>query len=176
MIACKTIIDKGAGPKEGDPHGHGYSLFDKEIAEARVAMGWTAPPFVVPDEIARAWRAAGRKGGRARRAWEARLKASPARAEFERLVRGDLPDDAFDALAAHIDKLAAEPADNATRVWSGAALEALTGAIPEMVGGSADLTGSNNTHRRRTPRCSTTPTMPAATCTTACASTAWPRR
>ncbi len=60
-------------------------------------------------------------------------------------MRGDLPDDAFVALATHIDKLAAEPADNATRVWSGAALEALTGAIPEMIGGSADLTGSNNT-------------------------------
>jgi transketolase len=145
MIACKTIIDKGAGPKEGDPHGHGYSLFDKDITVAKAAMGWTAPPFTVPDEIAKAWRAAGRKGGRARRAWEGRLKASPERAEFERLARGDLPADAFVALAAHIDKLAAEPADNATRVWSGAALEALTGAIPEMIGGSADLTGSNNT-------------------------------
>ncbi|HXQ11509.1 MAG TPA: transketolase [Caulobacteraceae bacterium] len=150
MISCKTIIDKGAGPKEGDPHGHGYSLFDKDIAVAKATMGWTAPPFTIPDEIAKAWRAAGHRGGRARRAWEARLKESPARAEFERLVRGDLPNDAFVALAAHIDKLAAEPADNATRVWSGAALEALTGAVPEMIGGSADLTGSNNTLTKNT--------------------------
>ncbi len=146
MVACKTLIDKGAGPKEGDPHGHGYSLFDKEIAEARIAMGWTAPPFVIPDEIADAWRRAGRRGASPRRAWENRLKAHPARAEFERaVVRGDLPEDAFVALAAHIDKLAAEPADNATRSWSGAALEALIPAVPEMIGGSADLTGSNNT-------------------------------
>jgi transketolase len=145
MIACKTIIDKGAGPKEGDPHGHGYSLFDKEIADARVAMSWTWPPFVIPDEILRPWQAAGRRGARPRKAWEARLAAHPARASFERAVKGELPDDAFVALAAHIDKLAAEPSDNATRVWSGAALEALTGAVPEMIGGSADLTGSNNT-------------------------------
>jgi transketolase len=145
MIACKTIIDKGAGPKEGDPHGHGYSLFAKEIADARVAMGWTAPPFVIPDEVLRPWRAAGRRGARPRKAWEQRLAHHPARVSFERAVKGELPDDAFVALAAHIDKLAAEPSDNATRVWSGAALEALTGAIPEMIGGSADLTGSNNT-------------------------------
>jgi transketolase len=150
LIACKTIIDKGAGPKEGDPHGHGYSLFDKDIVVAKETMGWTAPPFTIPEDIGKAWRAAGRKGGRARRAWEARLKASPARAEFERLMRGDLPEDAFVALAAHIDKLAAEPSDNATRSWSGAALEALTGAVPEMIGGSADLTGSNNTLTKNT--------------------------
>ena len=145
MIACKTIIDKGAGPKEGDPHGHGYSLFDKEIADARVAMGWTEPPFVIPDEIVKTWRAAGRRGAKLRKAWEERLKESADAAEFERGLRGELPKDAFVGLAAHIDKLVAEPAANATRSWSGAALEALTPAIPDMVGGSADLTGSNNT-------------------------------
>jgi transketolase len=145
MIACKTLIDKGAGPKEGDPHGHGYSLFDKEIAEARVAMGWPWPAFVIPDEIAKPWKAAGRRGAGPRKAWEARLKADPAGAEFERAVRGELPRDAFVGLAAHIEQLAAEPAANGTRNWSGAALEALIPAIPDMVGGSADLTGSNNT-------------------------------
>jgi len=145
LIACKTIIDKGAGPKEGDPHGHGYSLFDKEIADARVAMGWTAPPFVIPDEIAKTWRAAGRRGAKVRKAWEARLKESANAAEFERGLRCELPEDAFVALAAHIDKLVAAPSANATRSWSGEALAALTPAIPDMVGGSADLTGSNNT-------------------------------
>ncbi|HEX4197920.1 MAG TPA: transketolase [Caulobacteraceae bacterium] len=145
MIACKTLIDKGAGPKEGDPHGHGYSLFDKEIAEARIAMGWPWPAFVIPEEIARPWKAAGRRGARPRKAWEARLKADPAAPEFERAVRGELPKDAFVGLAAHIEKLAAEPGANGTRNWSGAALEALIPAIPDMVGGSADLTGSNNT-------------------------------
>ena len=145
MIACKTKISKGAGPKEGDPHSHGYSLFDKEIADAREAMGWTAPPFVIPDDIAKAWRAAGRRGAKQRKAWEARLKDSADAAAFEHGLRGELPKDAFVGLAAHIDKLVAMPSANATRSWSGAALEALTPAIQDMVGGSADLTGSNNT-------------------------------
>jgi transketolase len=145
MIACKTKILKGAGPMEGNPHGHGYSLFDKEIAAARVAMGWTAPPFVIPDEIAKPWRAVGRRGAKHRKAWEARLKESPDAVAFEHGLRGELPEDAFVALSSHIDKLVAQPSANATRSWSGAALEALIPAIPDMIGGSADLTGSNNT-------------------------------
>jgi transketolase len=145
LIACKTIIDRGAGPKEGDPHGHGYSLFDKEIAEAREAMGWPWPPFVIPDDIAHAWRLVGKRGARARRAWETRLKAHPQGGAFTHAVKGELPKDAFDGLAAFMEKLAADKPANATRVWSGAALETLTKAIPEMIGGSADLTGSNNT-------------------------------
>jgi len=145
MIACKTIIDKGAGPKEGDPHGHGYSLFDKEIADARIAMDWTAPPFVIPDDVGKAWRAVGRRGAKLRKAWEARLKASPDAAAFEHGLRGELPKDAFVALSAHVGKLVAAPSANATRSWSGEALAALTPAIPDMIGGSADLTGSNNT-------------------------------
>jgi transketolase len=145
MIACKTRILKGAGPMEGDPHGHGYSLFDKEIADAREAMGWTAPPFVIPDDIAKAWRAVGRRGAKHRKAWEVRLPESADAAAFEHGLRGELPKDAFVALAGHIEKLIAQPGANATRSWSGAALEALIPAIPDMVGGSADLTGSNNT-------------------------------
>jgi transketolase len=145
MIACKTKISRGAGPLEGDPHSHGYTLFDKEIAAAREAMGWTWPPFVIPDDVAKAWRKVGRRGARARKAWEARCKAHPSGAAFERSVKGELPADAFVGLAAHIDKLVADKPANATRSWSGAALEALIPATPEMLGGSADLTGSNNT-------------------------------
>ena len=77
---------------------------------------------------------------------EARLKASAQGADFTRAMKGDLPADAFKALDAHIDKMLAEPVVNATRVHSGAALTVLTPAIPEMIGGSADLTGSNNTY------------------------------
>src|SRR6201985_339671 len=62
LLACKTKISKGAGPKEGDPHSHGYTLFDDQIADARRAMGWTAPPFTVPDDVLRPWRSAGRRG------------------------------------------------------------------------------------------------------------------
>jgi len=146
MIACKTLISKGAGPKEGDHHSHGYTLFDKEIAEAREAMGWTSPPFTVPADIAGAWRRVGSRGGKLRRTWAARVKASPQAAEFDRaVVKNALPADAFKALDAHIARMTADKPANATRVHSGAALEALIPAIPEMIGGSADLTGSNNT-------------------------------
>jgi len=146
MIACKTAILKGAGPKEGDIHGHGYSLFDEEATLARKAMGWPLPPFELPEDIVEAWRKAGRKGGSPRRQPEARLKASDQPAHFVRAMKGDLPADAFKALDAHIEKMLAEPVVNATRVHSGAALAVLTPAIPEMIGGSADLTGSNNTY------------------------------
>src|ERR1019366_8020736 len=115
MIACKTIIDKGAGPKEGDPHGHGYRLFDKEIADARQAMEWSWAPFVIPDEIAKPWKAAGRRGSRPRKAWEARLKADPAHAEFERAIRGELPEDAFVGLPGPIDKLVESATGTPTR-------------------------------------------------------------
>jgi transketolase len=145
MLDTKTIIDRGAGPKEGDPKGHGYTLFDKEIVEAREAMGWTAPPFHIPDEVIKPWRAAGRRGARSRKAWEARFQASAHHAAFNKAQKGVVSAEQFEPLEAHIAKLIAEPKADATRVWSGAALEALVPAIPEMIGGSADLTGSNNT-------------------------------
>ena len=145
LIACKTKISRGAGRKEGDPHSHGYTLFDDEIADARLAMGWGHEPFTVPDEVLRPWRAAGRRGARVRKAWEAGLASSDLRSEFERAMAGDLPAGAFERIDAHIARAEADKPAAATRQHSGAALEALIPAIPEMVGGSADLTGSNNT-------------------------------
>jgi transketolase len=145
LIACKTIILKGAGPMEGSAHGHGYALFDDQIRDARIAMGWEAPPFVVPDEALTPWRAAGRRGAKTRKAWEAALAASPKRAEFERAMTGDLPEGAFNDLDALIAKAEADKPAAATRQHSGNALEKLAPVIHEMVGGSADLTGSNNT-------------------------------
>jgi len=146
MIACKTLISKGAGPKEGAHDTHGYSLFDDEIAAARGAMGWSAPPFTLPPDVAGAWLKVGRRGARLRKAWALRVKASAEAAEFDRrVVKGELPSGAWDGLDAHIAKMGSEQPSNATRVHSGAALEALIPAIPEMIGGSADLTGSNNT-------------------------------
>jgi len=151
MIACKTKISKGAGRKEGDPHSHGYTLFDDEIADSRVAMGWSHEPFVIPDEVYKPWRAAGRKGRKVRKSWEKALGASPLKAEFQRAMAGELPAEAFARLDAHIAEMAKSAPANATRVHSGAALEQLVPAIPEMVGGSADLTGSNNTFVKGTP-------------------------
>jgi transketolase len=145
MIACKTLISKGAGPKEGDPHSHGYTLFDDQIRDARVAMGWDAEPFTVPGDIATAWKSVGRRGAKVRKAWEAKLAASINASEFKRAMAGNLPQSAFDALDAHIAKAVETKPVNATRVHSGSALDQLIPAIPEMIGGSADLTGSNNT-------------------------------
>lgn len=146
MIACKTKITRGGGPKEGDPHSHGYTLFDKEIAAAREAMDWMAPPFEIPGGVARAWLKAGRRGEAKHRQWRERLNASQRRVEFERAVEtGALPQNAFEGLDRLRAKIVAEAPKDATRVFSGRALEALAPAIPEMVGGSADLTGSNNT-------------------------------
>ncbi|PZR35608.1 transketolase [Caulobacter segnis] len=145
MIACKTLISKGAGPKEGDPHSHGYTLFDDQIKAAREAMGWDAAPFTVPDDIAKAWKSVGRRGAKVRKAWEGKLAASIQASEFKRAMAGELPANAFEALDAHIDKALETKPVNATRVHSGSALDHLIPAIPEMIGGSADLTGSNNT-------------------------------
>ena len=145
LIACKTKISKGAGPKEGDAHSHGYSLFDPEIADARKAMSWTHEPFEIPGDVAQAWLKAGRRGGRVRRQWDQRLKASDHRAEFDRALKGQVPAAALAALKAHADQMAIDRPANATRAHSGAALAVLAPAVPEMMSGSADLTGSNNT-------------------------------
>jgi transketolase len=145
LIACKTLISKGAGPKEGDPHSHGYTLFDDQIRDARLAMGWDAQPFTVPDDIAKAWKAIGRRGARVRKAWEETVKASPLSADFTRAMKGELPANAFAALDAHIAEAAKTKPGNATRVHSGAALDQLIPTVIDMIGGSADLTGSNNT-------------------------------
>jgi transketolase len=104
MIACKTLISKGAGPKEGDPHSHGYTLFDNEIAASRVAMGWDAAPFTVPDDIAKAWKSVGRRGASVRKPGKPGLAASPKAADFNRAMKGALPANAFEALDAHIAK------------------------------------------------------------------------
>ncbi|HYF23848.1 MAG TPA: transketolase C-terminal domain-containing protein, partial [Caulobacteraceae bacterium] len=145
LIACRTRIGKGAATMEGSHKTHGAALGAAEVAATRAKLGWTHAPFELPQDLLDAWRKAGRKGGRARRAWEARLKASPAAAEFRRAVSGDLPQAAFAALDAHIAEQTAAGTAAATRVSSGAALERLIPHVPEMIGGSADLTGSNNT-------------------------------
>ncbi|HYY38280.1 MAG TPA: transketolase C-terminal domain-containing protein, partial [Xanthobacteraceae bacterium] len=106
------------------------------------------PAFVIPAEVRELWRGAGRAGSAAQQAWNTRLKAAPSarRAEFERRIRGELPTDNLAAAVRSVkEKLAATPKEVATRAASEMALEALTAAVPEMIGGSADLTGSNNT-------------------------------
>ncbi len=147
LVACRTIIGKGAPKKGGTSAAHGSALGAAEVAAARVALGWPYPPFVIPEEILAAWREYGRRGAPLRESWEGRLAGMPGekRAEFERAQAGRLPSD----LDARIDglkrRLAEERPEIATRKASELALEVLVDAVPEMIGGSADLTGSNNT-------------------------------
>ena len=145
MIACKTAVSRRAGDKEGDKHGHGYNLMDDEIAAARRHMDWLHEPFTLPENVTKAWLAAGRKGTKVRKDWEVKAKSNTKFAELTAAMSGELPADAFKALDAHIaDAVATKPAD-ATRSCSGKALAALTPALESMIGGSADLTGSVNT-------------------------------
>jgi transketolase len=151
MIACKTTIGFGAPTKSGKASSHGSPLGPDEIAGARKNLGWNHPPFEIPSDIRAAWLAAGARAKPARQDWQQRLHALPAetRAEFERRMRGELPAKALaDAVRKAKQTLHATPKDIATRSSSESALESLVPAVPEMVGGSADLTGSNNTRTK----------------------------
>jgi transketolase len=151
LVACRTVIGFGAPTKAGSEKAHGSPLGADEIKGARERLGWTAPPFELPADTAAAWRAAGMRARNTRLAWEQRLagQAPDRRAAFDRRLAGDLPHDALAAAVRGVkEKLAATPREIATRVASESALEALTAAVPEMVGGSADLTGSNNTRAK----------------------------
>ncbi len=146
LIACRTVIGFGAPTKAGTAGSHGAPLGAEEAAAAKQARGWEAPAFTVPAEIATAWAEAGRRGARERMAWLRRIQKSPLKAEFDRVIQGRLPDDWRAGLDAWKQALAAEKPKLATRQASQKALEVLAPAIPELVGGSADLTGSNLTH------------------------------
>src|SRR5262245_36275942 len=148
LIACRTTIGFGAPSKAGTEKSHGSPLGSEEIKGARERLGWAEPAFAIPADVREMWRSAGRSGRAAHQAWKDRLNAAPAarRAEFERRIRGELPKDNLAAAVRSVkEKLAAAPKEVATRAASETALEALTAAVPEMMGGSADLTGSNNT-------------------------------
>jgi transketolase len=151
LIACKTKIGRGAATMEGSHKTHGAALGAAEVAATRLGLAWTHAPFELPDAIDKAWKKVGRRGAKERKAWEARLKASSQAADFTRAMKGDLPAGAFDALNAKIAELVETKPAQATRQSSGAALDELFAAIPELVGGSADLTGSNNTFVKGTP-------------------------
>jgi transketolase len=148
LIACRTIIGKGAPNKQGTSATHGSALGADEVAAARAELGWTAGPFDVPGDIRETWMKAGERGASARMAWEARLAANAQAAEFTRRMDGKLPE-SF-SIGDYLAELAANPPKVASRKSSEMALEALTVALPEMIGGSADLTGSNNTKTKAT--------------------------
>ncbi len=152
MIAFKTIIGFGAPTKAGTNKAHGSPLGAEEIAGARKALGWTSPPFEIPSDILDDWRIAGLRSARDRKEWEKRLAAADGelRAEFERRVRGELPEALEGAILDYKRKLVRDKPKVATRKASEMALEVINGTLPETVGGSADLTGSNNTRTSQT--------------------------
>jgi transketolase len=147
LIACRTTIAYGAPTKAGTAAAHGAALGAAEIAGTRERLGWPYPAFHVPAPILERWRAIGAKGGAARAAWQRRLAALPAdkRAEFRRRMEQKLPKGWLGAVTTYKAELTAAKPNVATRIASQNALELLTATIPELLGGSADLTGSNNT-------------------------------
>lgn len=145
LIACRTVIGYGAPKKAGTSGCHGSPLGDEEIAGARAALGWSHAPFEIPADILSAWREAGARGTADYTAWEKRFAASANQDEFARRMAGDLPANWHAAIDAFKQTQAEQKTKEATRQSSGRVLEVLYDALPELVGGSADLTGSNLT-------------------------------
>ena len=145
MIACKTIIGYGAPTIAGTGKAHGGPYGADEVAGIRENIGWPHPPFEIPVEIESAWKDGGQHSVGAHKDWAARLDGHGDASAFLAALEGTLPGDLPAQIAAHKKSVVEGGKDDATRKWSGAALEVLTKAIPEMVGGSADLSGSNNT-------------------------------
>ncbi len=150
LVACRTVIGNGAPNKQGSHDVHGAPLGADEIAAARETLGWTAPAFEIPAEILADWRGLAQRGGMpVRGGWEARVNRSPRGKEFLARMAGDLP--VLEGWDDYLAGLAAEQPKLATRKSSENALGVLTATVPAMIGGSADLTGSNNTKTKSTP-------------------------
>jgi transketolase len=156
LICCKTIIGYGAPNVQGTSATHGAALGAAEAAAARNNLGWEEPPFVIPADVKNAWDARER-GAKLEADWQARFATYRRRypdlaAELERRMQGDLPASWREHAAKAVDSIAAAGKTVATRKASQLALEALAPVLPELVGGSADLTGSNNTlHKHSKP-------------------------
>ena len=147
FIDCKTHIGFGSPKKQDSASAHGSPLGPEEIAVTKAAYGWDHGPFEIPADVLKDWRAIGARGAAERQAWAGRLATQPAarRAEFDRRLRGEAPRKFAAALRALRQKAFAEAPKMATRKASETVLAALNPVMPETMGGSADLTGSNNT-------------------------------
>jgi len=150
LIACKTIIGYGAPKRAGTSKAHGEALGAEEIAGARTALSWPHGPFEIPAELLKAWRAIGARGASSRKDWETRLgkSASETQSEFKAALDCAIPASVGEAMAKHKAKLIAEKPSIASRKSSELALEVINAVLPTTIGGSADLTGSNNTRTK----------------------------
>ena len=148
LIACRTVIGFGAPNKQGTAATHGAALGAEEVASARDQLDWHHEPFSIPDEILAEWRRAASSGAAEHADWRKRTADLDARvrSEFDRVVRGDLPDGWQNDLNSFKQAMIDDPPQFATRQASQKVLEVLVGTVPELVGGSADLTGSNLTY------------------------------
>ncbi|CAM3014716.1 transketolase [Paracoccus aminovorans] len=148
LVACKTVIGYGAPKKQDTSGAHGSPLGAEEIAAVRAAYGWEHGPFVVPEDILAEWRAIGARGRAEREAWAARVDAAPNRDEFARRISGVPSDRLGPTIAALKEQALASKPKVATRKASEMVLEVVNPELPETIGGSADLTGSNNTRTK----------------------------
>ncbi len=145
LIACKTTIGVGAPTKAGSAKSHGSPLGAEELAAARAALGWQAEAFEIPEEVRSFWLEAGSRHAEEALSWQQKLQNNPQKAEFERRMQGVLPVNLDAVFADFIQRLEAEKPDLASRAASQLVLDTLAPELPEFIGGSADLTGSNNT-------------------------------
>ena len=145
LIRCKTVIGKGAPTLSGTSKVHGAPLGAEEIAGAREALDWPHAPFEIPQEVLDAWRAIGQHGAAARQSWTERLTSAPQKARFEAALSGDISAAVETAIGKMKQELSANPQKVASRVASQKTIEALVAETDSLFGGSADLTGSNNT-------------------------------
>ena len=150
LICCRTTIGYGSPGQAGTSAVHGYAIKGEEVDATREQLGWAYPPFEVPSDIRELWQAAGERSRSDYEAWKSRLTASDTgtQAEFARRIAGDLPTGLSEALAAHKEGLTKEPKSIATRAASELALNVVNEIVPDTIGGSADLTGSNNTRTK----------------------------
>jgi transketolase len=147
LIACKTVIGYGAPTKQGKASTHGEPLGADEIKGAREKLGWSSAPFEVPEPILSAWRAVGKQGAKARETWSGRF--ANLKPESKALIEMPIDADALaKAVAGAKAAFAKDETKRATRVWSQLVLEHLVPALPALIGGSADLTGSNGTRTK----------------------------
>lgn len=145
LISCRTVIGFGAPTKAGTASTHGAPLGSAEIEATRQALGWKYPPFEIPDALLTSWRSVGKQHGAERKAWEKRLNAHPKAEDFNRRQQGDLPKGWSHSLETLREEFIKTRPSLATRKASERVIESIWENLPELIGGSADLTGSNNT-------------------------------